>query len=706
MAIYSKYLKNIVKHQRCAKMFGVVSSAANLFHADKLTAMISSVEMWVVLTTVLLVMKFTIDSFGPWYSNKFMCGTVAFLESNSQKMVHFTLGLMRPSPTATNDDFFQVWAVLMVTLQCSINVGSPYGSKQTTLVGLLSSLWTAKLLRDQTFLLLDAPLLLIWSLTAARMVAHFISSETASRINQQNMRLVSDYMKYEHERSDGSTAADPVAMSGYKYLVAGEQDNQLQDKTTGPTELSFQWHDKLITTESVWSLSEDRLLGNTADPNNKFKDVCLSFALYKLLRRRFYSLPMHEAADSKTKRLVFEGILGQKSGKGDDYERAFRITEVELSFLQDYFYGNHAVVFVNGFPLRRLALSLVLVAALLFIAYPVHRIPTRRSDHQQQQQLGQNTVTHGVFITYSIIALIIGKEVWEILIHVFSHWTKVWMLCWYIREPKLQCSTMEKVVRAMFRLVTRGKWNQKIGQYNILVSANIFRLILFRLRPRTVKLPARVTSAIFESFRGLQSRESLRSYFSDTFECNQDLMNQFSWANEVEADTHRILVWHIATCLCDIAKKPQETNDGYQHYLVAVRISNYCAYLLTLGSKLVPDSDDVSSKVFDAVRAEVFRATRRCKDIRHRLMEVAAQPDGQGESILKMGAMLGRQLLQTYEFQGRADDDVLWRVLAKFWTGFLLHLAASTEADDHKTHLQGRGELVVTYGYPITTQLL
>jgi len=55
---------------------------------------------------------------------------------------------------------------------------------------------------------------------------------------------------------------------------------------------------------------------------------------------------------------------------------------------------------------------------------------------------------------------------------------------------------------------------------------------------------------------------------------------------------------------------------------------------------------------------------------------------------VKMGAELARQLLETY------TEDNAWQILSKFWRGFLLHLAASTKAERHKTHLQGPGELI------------
>ena len=601
----------------------------------------------------------------------------------------------------------------MVTLRCSVKVGRPYGrSKKLTLSDMMSSLWTANLLRSKTSMLLVAvPLWLIWSINALRIIGYFVASERASRINQENLRLVTDYMRYEHELSDAQMGTDPVTMRGYKYLVYGEDK---QERRVGTPKFRFRLdveHERLLTAEGVWSLHDDQLLGAQADAQNRFKDVCLSFALYKLLRRRFHNLPSHEDAQDKTRQLILNGVLqGAGSDKGSSSsERAFRITEIELSFLRDSFHGNHAVMFVNGFPSRRLLLSVVLVSALSFLAYPVYYIPRRSTNAANLEAV----VTRGVPVTFSILFLIILKEFWEIYVYVFSQWTMAWMLCEYIMSPKLQCSLMRGVVRLMHRLITRGRWDQQVGQYNLLIQCPMLKLYLSILRPTTVKLQTHVMKAVLETLKDLQSPQSLSSYFPNAFGSNRAAIERFSWANEFEADTHRILVWHLATCLCEIqlcgntaaSLKPfwlrprlfvhrwrsSISEAMWGDYVVSVTLSNYCAYLLTGVPRLVPDNGLVSRKVFYVVRHEVYSATLRCRslqDIHKRLVGKPASTDGKHEATVKMGAELARQLLETY------TEDNAWQILSKFWRGFLLHLAASTKAERHKTRLQGPGELI------------
>lgn len=716
-----------------------------------------SVQLWVVMTTSMLVVRFLIDFSGPSYSNTFMFATVQIIELLNYNMVHYTLGLMQLSSERVND-YFQVWAVLMVTLQYSVKIGRPYGrSKRIPLLDLMSSFWAGNLLRMQTVLLLKFPLWFIWSINAARIMAYFLFSDMLETKDGENTRLVCDYMMYEHTLSE-TTNTD--TMIGYKYFVLGE-DRQEKKLDLGKFRIKMDMeHSKLITLEKVWGLHDSGLLGRTSDPDNQLKDVCLSFALYKLLRRRFYDLPIHEAEHDKTKKLVFEGLLNEK----DDYERVFRVTGVELSFLHDLYHSKHAQLFACGFPFSSLLLSLGLVATIGYIVYPVRQIPHRINP----ADLERNGISNGVFISCSIIVLIIVKEIAEIIMYVFSQWTKVHMICMHIKCPRFgRCWLVVTAMRCMFRLIRKGKRKQKIRQYNLLISSNQLKVMAARLFPTSIRLEKEVKKSIFESLKGLDKNpERLGAYFSNAFGSKGDLMQQLEWAIDLEADTHRILVWHIATCLCEIdlsgdvakklrtflskpkpfVKRSRDPKDEWEHYMTASSLSNYCGYLLIKG--LLPDNGLVVRRVFLAVRKEtisatpgtltlfdIFKCLMKNAEVKKETNEeelgqepvtmgddsnvteqVAGQEDDgeqytadaivneedpengvegddddeNADTIIKMGTRLAKQLMDMYQ----TDKVGLWEDLSKFWTGFLLHLAANTGATKHRMHLAGGGELI------------
>jgi hypothetical protein len=645
----------------------VLHTLQRLFKLDNVTHM-ASVELWVLVTTVLLVVRFVIDFSGPWFGNPRRMFIVLTLEILNQNLVIYTIGLMQLSGTRVND-YFQVWAVLLVTLQYSVKIGRPYTrSKQVPLLDLMSSFWSANLLRVQTFYLLRIPLWLIWSLNAVRIIVLFVTSGKGETKNQESMRLVTDYMSYEDSLTpvDGHGQEKPF-MTGYKYLVHGEH-RVLQEVQEGPregkrsvsscfrkkrtkrSERSYKiqldpdrgHRQQLVTVEKIWDdTRESGLLGGRADPANKRKDLCLSFALYKLLRREFYDLPIHEQSrrggKDKIRRLVFDYIIA-------DRERAFRVTGVELSFLQDLFYSKHATVFAGGLmvPLRSLLLSLSLAAATGYIAYPARYIPER------MDPADRNMITHGVFITRLMVAIIVLKELLEIILYVLSQWAKVLMLCKYVQHECLRRPVVERAMSFMLFFGSKAKWNQTVSQQNLLVTFRVLRpgvlppltmkMVLCRgVVHGTTDLKDYTKDALLCWLNKLKKEGlELDNYFYTAFDSSKDKVEwQWQWLSNLKVDTHIILVWHIATCLCEInffdkqvqklkvVRRPrpfvgepngaleQEESEKLlsQHYATAVTLSNYCTYLVRRA--LVPDNVLVAEKVIDEVIQEIDYVTSR-----------------------------------------------------------------------------------------------
>ncbi|XP_066356863.1 uncharacterized protein [Miscanthus floridulus] len=182
-----------------------------------------------------------------------------------------------------------------------------------------------------------------------------------------------------------------------------------------------------------------------------------------------------------------------------------------------------------------------------------------------------------------------------------------------------------------------------------------------------------------------------------------------------------------------------ERRGWYEQYEAAVSLSNYCVYLVR--KTLVPGNRLVAWKVLDEVIEEINHVTicrpnrngvpreLQLQDVYYCLMETVnteqpsckkkpdhypdddvdvesvttTQGDHQVEedddddhgldigcSLTRMGAVLGKKLTGAYP----GDAAGLWRDLATFWTGFLLHLAANTGAATHGKHLAGDTELI------------
>jgi hypothetical protein len=336
--------------------------------------------------------------------------------------------------------------------------------------------------------------------------------------------------------------------------------------------------EQVVTIETIWKDDNGSGLLGAGEAAGRRKDLCLSFALYKLLRRRFYHLPMHEmdreAGKKKMRRLVFDYVLG-------DTERAFRITGEELSFLRDLFYSKHATVFAGGLwvPLRSLLLSLCLATATGYIAYPARYIPER------MDPADQNRITHGVFITRLMVGIIVLKEMLEIVLYLWSRWAKVLMLCMYAqlqhRRPVVEAAMRWFVlcVRAfsscMLLLCRRFCFCCKakqttVRQQNLLVTFRVQRprpvppLTAVTMVSRrgevhgTAGLDDHIKDATLKQLRRLDSGGegiAIHSYFSNAFRSSKPntCKKEVKWPCDLkEVDTHIILVWHIATSLCEI----------------------------------------------------------------------------------------------------------------------------------------------------------
>lgn len=248
--------------------------------------------------------------------------------------------------------------------------------------------------------------------------------------------------------------------------------------------------------------------------------------------------------------------------------------------------------------------------------------------------------------------------------------------------------------------------------------------MLINVFDRVVVLQSHVKTKIFLSVKELiesasssqeENNRILRSYLGYAFPGDNGSADSPQPAikiihDKLERDTHKILVWHVATSLCqihllkaenmgdDLYKLPRPLAEGdvWTHYNTATTLSNYCVHLVE--EALLPDNGLVASKVLGAVCEEVRIGLRGCRTRRKMYDKLIqdeddatnseGQPDPDGSTILSVGTKLAVILMEKY-----SNRDDLWPNLAEFWARYLLYLSASTMAAKHRIHLQGRGEL-------------
>lgn len=171
-----------------------------------------------------------------------------------------------------------------------------------------------------------------------------------------------------------------------------------------------------------------------------------------------------------------------------------------------------------------------------------------------------------------------------------------------------------------------------------------------------------------------------------------------------ETLTHTILIWHIATCYCDMYQPLleeemhqsqedmllEERSTGYRR--VATMLSRYCAYLVAFLPELLPEHSLTAKVVLQEVLQQpkdlLVARTRMCMEAkRTKIQQLEMPEDVSGMNTFEKGVWLGKQL--------ETKSDVLrWKVMADFWAEMILYIASSDNAAAHIELLAQGGEFV------------
>ncbi|VAH86300.1 unnamed protein product [Triticum turgidum subsp. durum] len=170
-----------------------------------------------------------------------------------------------------------------------------------------------------------------------------------------------------------------------------------------------------------------------------------------------------------------------------------------------------------------------------------------------------------------------------------------------------------------------------------------------------------------------------------------------------------ILIWHVATCYCELAQQCDSSNGGGHHVTmekdhrrVAMDLSKYCAYLVASAPRLLPGRSETINLVYGQVREEAtrvgFRFSSAAAGDKLEAMDTKCAEDGisvhvnlgdayVGDYIYGMGVKLGKGLQSM-------DDAERWKVLADFWVKALVYAAPSDNVEEHMQQLSQGGELI------------
>ena len=674
------------------------------------------VELYVILTTLLVAF---LTVFGSWRRRSHSLKLKYSIWASyllSTYLIHYTMGLMKT--TKFRHELFAIWATFLILFLGSADCISAYSlednehRKRYSLELFLQYFWLGWLIvihtHDHKFKSM-IPLYLLYFLSLRRAGGRAEALELASKSYGlvRHTKVVADFM--EVESNIEGDEADPTCMRGYKYLVKGERKAKLTVKAPHyHMQLETEDDHKVITIDMIWQC-KGRLLISTGDPDGRLKDICLSYALYRLLCRRFAKYSFCESSQPKTWKFVRDGLLSKEG----DHERAFRVIEMELGFLYDLFYTKYPVLFAKGLPLFRNFELIIVINIGCWVVAPI------LTDYQRRPSLAAMLVTGIVLIG------ILFMEIVQFFVVNFSDWAKVQWLCYYVKKPSWHNKCIEMIIRVICHRKLLKPWNRKLGQYSLLESFGHNPSILLYNRwtspyidkPRNglkrsahVTLPMGVKKAIIHSLKtnGQRLTKGVASLQRNGVE------NELSWACELETQTHVIMVWHIATSLCELNVSSQVIVTGEQvnqqreseDFIVATKLSKYCAYLVAFAPRLLPDHPYITEFIFDHVVVEARKKLKGCEksicqkmftlckdDRKERIskeMLTSGRKDDEGiEEIIEQGAVLAKHLIGKIE-----DNGQRWKILAELWAEMMLFVAPSDDETAHAEHLAIGGEFV------------
>lgn len=164
----------------------------------------------------------------------------------------------------------------------------------------------------------------------------------------------------------------------------------------------------------------------------RLKEPCLSFALFQLLRRRFFRVACPESKLKKTHDLIFQGLLFNVD---DDCKATYRVIEAELAFAHDHMFTSIASFNTR---LRKPIIVLSTIKALCYAGYVFYSVKERR------------------FFTTTIMVFLLAVELLQLYIYYTSDWARIRSVC----QPK---PSKQGIFPQLF-----GHWQNKIGQHSLL----------------------------------------------------------------------------------------------------------------------------------------------------------------------------------------------------------------------------------------------
>ncbi|RLN11607.1 hypothetical protein C2845_PM09G01060 [Panicum miliaceum] len=595
---------------------------------------------------------------------------------------------------------------------------------------------------------------ILWILRATKVVQRIAFTEIGKRSyshGAKNAWLLTSCMAHQMAAGDhgvGQAAGGNELLKRCNYIVMVEE--KLMHKVTfdGYKLNRITPNDGIITVGKVWELVErDQQRFASMDQNQRLRGLCLSFVLFKLLRRRLELQPAMTDEETRDCRdLILNGLYNNNNNCESMAAGAlvFQVMNDEVNFLCEYYHSVVPVVLaspsfllVNYFLLHIVVFGLCFMAVVFCgngdVTYAFKSISsdnyTLHSGIAQVAVCLLSRATHSpsaffaivdLSITVFLFAIFFYEEMWEFAVFVLSNWFLVSLICNYVAKTHCPITfTTRVILRSILWL--RSKMTTTDIRFKQLCVLNLRRPpLILRLLPATLFLSVEKASVpsnlkhsvmeyLTEHVRGAANFTPLTNGKSALRRNN--LLDQLSCACSSNSLAEVILTWHVATSLLEVKCPTTQgtTEEAAALSGLANRLSKYCAYLLAFHPEILPDNLETAELVLEEMNEELkvrlgcwvyyfsWRHTRIEK-----IMETRAAAGWMQNKVVQNGATLAGMMLQIMD-----DDDetsssngleaLVWKVLADVWTELIIYIAASSDQERVKGHeniLEQGGEFI------------
>ena len=172
------------------------------------------------------------------------------------------------------------------------------------------------------------------------------------------------------------------------------------------------------------------------------------------------------------------------------------------------------------------------------------------------------------------------------------------------------------------------------------------------------------------------------------------IWDELSGVCRLETQTHVIMVWHIATSLCERECKQDNLVMKSTPFIVANALSKYCPYLVALAPRFLPNNSYMTEVIFDQVVQKARDVLNGCNSARSKYgkmikISVGTGKGDPGENIIKRGVVLAKHIRELL-----VDNVQRWEILADFWAEMMLFMTPFNDTTVHAEYLAKGGEFV------------